>query len=75
LITNSAKLLAVTTQLIDPSALKKFAFVVAQNGQIHPLIDMSPSLIVSGSDLIATIPDLAKVRLSSISDIRFDSIK
>gem|GEM_PF-6053272 len=75
LITNSPKLLAVTTQLIDPSVLKKFTLVVGQNGQIHPLIEMTPSLVPSGSDLIADIPDLAQIRLSSFKNIRFDAVE
>jgi len=75
LIINSPKLLAVTTQLIDPSALKKFTLVVGQNGQVHPLIDMTPALVSSGDNLFADIPDIATVRLSSFQDIRFDSVE
>ncbi len=75
LITDSSKLLAVTTQLIDPSALKKFTVVVGQNGQVHPFVTMTPSLINSGNSLITTIPDQADIRLSDFQNIRFDAVQ
>ena len=65
LITNSPKLLAVTTELIDPSTLKKFVFVVGQDWQLHPFADINASLSFASGSLVADVPSLADITMTS----------
>lgn len=70
LMSSSNKLLAVTTQITDPSRLKKFAFTLSQKAQIRNFSEYNATLSVSSWMLLATFDSLGYIPLASEKDLK-----
>lgn len=58
LISSSEKLLAVTTQIVEPNRLKKFAALVSDRGQVHNFSERQTTLSFWSWTLIAELDDV-----------------
>jgi len=69
IVSSSQKLLAVTTQLWDPSLLKKFAGVVSDDGQVYNYLNRNVSLKMLSWWLVFEFENIGNVPLSFVKDV------
>ncbi len=74
-MSDSNKLLAVTTQSVEPSRLKKVISLVSQDGQMYDFVGTKPSLIFLSWQLVSQISSVWSVSLSPVKDIVIFSSK
>ena len=59
----SEKLLATTTQLIDPTKIKQIPYITHPHGQIQSLHDDDFYLTIQDKNIIAQLPEIAEIHL------------
>jgi hypothetical protein len=71
----SEKLLATTTQIVDPSKIKQIAYIIDQHGEIQSIDNKVSTLIIENKEFVVLMPEIAKIRLGAISDFKIQTIK
>ncbi len=71
----SEKLLATTTQIVDPSKIKQIAYIIDQHGEIQSIDNKASTLIIENKEFVVLMPEIAKIRLGAISDFKIQTIK
>lgn len=71
----SNKLLATTTELVDPSKIKQIAYIVSEKGQITSINDEIVPLSIENGNIVATIPDIANITLGQSDTFRIESVE
>lgn len=64
----SNKLLATTTELVDPAKIKQISYIVSPNGQIKSISDGPSSLSIQDGMLMANLPGIADITLGHAED-------
>lgn len=70
----SKKLLATTTELVDPSKIKQIAFIIDPHAQIQNLTDNISSLTIENKELIAIMPETAKIHLGNAANYQIQKL-
>jgi len=68
LVNQSDKLLAVTTQLMDPSKLRSTDVIITQNGQVKNLAGKDITLQLVNKDLVVKIAEIGSINIGKMSD-------
>lgn len=59
----SNKLIATTTELVDPNKIKQVDFVLNPNGQVQSINQGEFALTIQDKKLVVNMPDIAKIYL------------
>lgn len=70
----SKKLLATTTELVDPSKIKQIEFIIDPHAQIQTIMDKSSSIIIENKELIVLMPEVAKIHVGNASSYQIQKI-
>ena len=70
----SNKLLATTTQLVDPSKIKQIEYIIDPHGQIQSINTKESTLTIENKGFIVLMPEIAKIHLGSTSDFKIQKI-
>jgi len=70
----SDKLLAVTTQLMDPNKLRSTDVIVTENGQVKNLADKEISLQIIDKDFVVKITDIGTIDIGKTNDFSLEKI-
>lgn len=74
-ITNqSNKLLATTTQLVDPSKIKQIEYIIDPHGQIQSINTKESTLIIENKELIVLMPEIAKIHLGTTDKFKIQKL-
>jgi len=72
--TKSNKLLATTTQLIDPSKIKQIEYIIDPNGQIQSINNKEFELTIKNQQFIINLPEVADVIFGSTNNFKIQAI-
>ncbi len=70
----SNKLLATTTQLIDPNKIKQVQYIVSPNGQITNINTTPYTLTLENKSIVAIVPEVAKIVLGKSKNFTIKNI-
>ncbi len=70
----SKKLLATTTELVDPSKIKQIEFIIDPHAQIQTIMDKTSSIIIENKELIVLMPEVAKIHVGNASSYQIQKI-
>ncbi|MCX6825442.1 MAG: VCBS repeat-containing protein [candidate division SR1 bacterium] len=74
-ITNqSNKLLATTTELVDPSKIKQIEFILNPHGQIQSINNKTATLTIENKKIIGTLPNIAKIDLGLSNQYKIQTL-
>lgn len=74
-ITNqSNKLLATTTQLVDPSKIKQIEYIIDPHGQIQSINTKGSTLIIENKELIVLMPEIANIHLGTTDKFKIQKL-
>ena len=71
----SNKLLATTTQLVDPSKIKQIEYIINPHGQIQSIGNKEAILRIEKEEFIVFMPEIAKIHLGETSDFKIQTIE
>jgi len=66
----SNKLLATTTELVDPSKIKQIEYIIDPNGQIQSINNKVATLTIQDKKIIAQMPEIANIHLGATTDFK-----
>ena len=66
----SSKLLATTTELIDPSKIKQIEYIIDPNGQIQSINGKKSTLTIDTKEFVVTMPDIENIHLGATDDFK-----
>lgn len=64
----SNKLLATTTELVDPSKIKQIEYIISPHGQIQSINTKVSKLTIENKAFIVLMPEIAKIHLGASSN-------
>ena len=64
----SNKLLATTTELVDPAKIKQIEYIISPNGQIQSINGKTSALTIDNKEFVVKMPEIANVSLGTTSD-------
>jgi len=70
----SNKLLATTTQLVDPNKIKQIEYIINPHGQIQSISNKESTLRIENKELVVFMPEIAKIHLGKTSDFKIQKI-
>lgn len=73
-MSGSNKVLASTTELIDPSKIKQIEDIVTPQGQIQSISNKGYSLIIENKEFIAVLPEIAKIHLGATQNFKIQTL-
>lgn len=74
-ITNqSNKLLATTTQLIDPNKIKQIEYIISPQGQIQSISNKEATLTIENNEFLVMMPEIAKIHLGKTDTFTIQQI-
>jgi len=71
----SNKLLATTTQLVDPNKIKQIEYIISQNGQIRSINETPVPLTIENKQLMIRIPNVSDINLGASDTFTIQSIE
>lgn len=70
----SYKLLATTTELVDPSKIKQIEYIVNPNGQIQSISNKESTLTIDNKNFIVQLPEIGEINLGATESFKIDTL-
>lgn len=71
----SNKLLAATTQLVDPNKIKQIEYIINPHGQIQNISIKESTLTIENKEFIVLMPEIAKIHLGMTERFEIQTLR
>ena len=72
--TQSDKLLATTTELVDPAKIRQIEYIINPNGQIQRINGKASTLTIDNKEFIIQMPDIATIHLGATNNFNITKL-
>jgi len=72
--TQSNKLLATTTQLVDPTKIKQIEYIINPNGQIQNISNKEYTLTIDSGAITAQMPEIVDIHLGASENFTIEKL-
>ena len=70
----SDKVLATTTQLIDPNKIKQIEYIITPHGQIQSISNKQSTLTIQNKTFVVAMPDIANIHLGATNEFEIKKL-
>lgn len=72
--TKSNKLLATTTEIVDPNKIKQIEYIINANGQIQSITNKQSTLTIENKEIIVLMPSIAKIHFGATNNFQIQKL-